>query len=317
MNKKKDHLFASKMKKFRGVWPALITPISSDGLPDLTALEELTELLISQNLDGLYILGSTGQGILLTESQRITITEVVAAVVQKRIPIMVHVGSMTTAESVRLARHAEAHEVDAISSVGPIYYSDSNGSAQMALHHYRSIAESTGLPFFPYQLGQSTFSEGIPLFVEKLLEIPNVGGMKLTTNNLLEISTFYFNARDTLRLFSGADELMCHAALCGASGAIGSMYNLWGQECKKVREDFLSGDVELATVFMLTFQEVILSILPNIWSFLHQAIKLRYDIDVGMPIAPLGNTNRPWSDAEIIALTSKVTEASQLQITSV
>ncbi|NND05307.1 MAG: dihydrodipicolinate synthase family protein, partial [Saprospiraceae bacterium] len=169
------------MKKFRGVWPALITPISSDGQPNLVAMEELVELLISQNLDGLYILGSTGQGILLTESQRMTITEVVASIVRKRIPIMVQVGSLTTAESVRLARHAEVHEADAISSVGPIYYSASNGSAQMALNHYRSIAESTGLPFFPYQLGQSNFSEGIPLFVEKLLEIPNVAGMKLTT----------------------------------------------------------------------------------------------------------------------------------------
>ena len=306
-----------QLKRFRGVWPALITPIDAEGKPNLRALEKLIELLIAQNLDGLYVLGSTGQGILLTESQRKTIAEVVWTVVNKRIPVMVQVGAMTTAESMRLARHAEQIGVDAISAVGPIYYSATNGSGQMALRHYRSIAESTHLPFFPYQLGRNNFNEGIPLFVEKLLEIPNVAGMKLTTNNLLEISTFYITARNSLRLFSGSDELMCHAALCGASGAIGSMYNLWGQECKKVREDFLKGDIELAIVFMLAFQEVILSVLPNIWSFLHHAIKLRYGIDVGMPMAPLGNTNRPWTDSEIIALTSKVTEASKLQSTSV
>ncbi len=298
--------------RFSGIWPALITPIGKDKEPDFAALEKLTELMIKQGLDGLYLLGSTGQGFLLSESQRMEIAETVLSVSQSRIPVMVQVGSLTTDESIRLAKHAEGIDASGISSVGPVYYSTGDGSAQMALQHYRSIAESTELPFFPYQLGQNNFSEGLPAFVAALMEIPNVRGMKLTTKNLLEISDFHFHSQGSLQLFSGVDELFCQAAMCGATGAIGSMYNLWGEECKRVREAFIDGNVAVATEFMLNFQQVIFSVLPNIWSFLRQAMKFRYDIDVGMPIAPLGNNNDQWPEEEIEILTEKVSSAANM-----
>src|SRR5690606_12901364 len=108
--------------KFRGLWPAMFTPVGQDGAPEYVQLEKLTELLVSQQLDGLYILGSTGQGVLFTEEQRKRVTEVVTRVVAGRVPVMVQVGCLTTQESVRLAQHAEKCGADGISSVGPIYF---------------------------------------------------------------------------------------------------------------------------------------------------------------------------------------------------
>src|SRR5690606_35011635 len=134
-----------------------------------------------------------------------------------------------------------------ISSVAPIYYGPSDGTSSMALKHYADIASATNLPFFPYQLGSGGYLGGIPGFVEKLMQLPNMAGMKLTTNNLLEISTISYTSKNQLVLFSGSDELMCQAALCGTSGAIGSFYNLFGKECQNVRTAFLEGDVRLAT----------------------------------------------------------------------
>ena len=300
---------ASIHDRFKGVWPALITPIGADENPELQQLEKLTELIISQGLDGLYILGSTGQGFLLTEEQRRQVTEVVLAVNNGRLPVMVQVGSMTTAESVRLAEHAAKQGASAISSVGPVYYG--GGNQAMALKHYRSIASASNLPFFPYQLGEVSFSDGISAFIDELLDIPNVTGMKLTTTNLLQISAFSSNSRGALTLFSGADELMCHAAMCGTAGAIGSMYNLWGPECQRVRKAFLRGDVSLGTDFMMVFQEVILRILPNIWTFLRQAMQFRYGIDIGKTLPPLGNTNEPWTEQEVQVLVERVIQAAE------
>src|SRR5690606_41832086 len=62
------------------------------------------------------------------------------------------------------------------------------GNADSALEHYRNIAVSTDLPFFPYQLGDHSIPGDTIYFVEKLLKIPNVAGMKLTTNQLLDRS---------------------------------------------------------------------------------------------------------------------------------
>ena len=299
-------------KEFKGLWPAMLTPVNKQGEPAMDQLEKLVELLISQGMDGLYLLGSTGQGVLFTEEQRKKVASFVIEVTAKRTPIMVQVGALTTDEAVRLAKHAEKCGADAISSVGPIYYAPSAG---MALEHYRTIATSTSLPFFPYQLGDNSIPGETLSFVSKLLEIPNVAGMKLTTNQLLEISAIHSFAGDKLKLFSGSDELFCHASLCGTVGAIGSFYNLWGTACKQVMIEFKNGNFQLGKDFMLTFQQVIRQVIPNIWTFLRKAMVIKYGIDIGPTKAPLGNTHTEWKDNEVMAISEKLeTIASTVRV---
>lgn len=282
--------------KFQGLWPAMLTPVQTDGQPNFDELGRLTELLITQNLDGLYILGSTGQGVLFTEEQRKKITEAVSEAVNGRIPVIVQVGALTTDESVRLAKHAQTCKVDGISSVGPIYFP---GPAAMALEHYRRIAVATNLPFFPYQFGDNSIHGDTVSFINNLFEIPNVTGMKLTTNKLLDISLIHNHAGDRLKLFSGSDELLCHASLCGTVGAIGTFYNLWGVQCKQILTAFTNGEYYLAKEFMLEFQKIIQLVIADVWTFLRKAMLLKYSIDIGSTIAPLGNTHKEWDEQKV------------------
>ena len=304
---------AQNENRFAGVWPALLTPIDKNGDPNFKILESLVELMIEQDLGGLYLLGSTGQGFLLKHEDRKKIVEVATSVNSGRLPLIVQVGAITTAESVLLAQHATKCGADGISSVGPIYYS-STGSSEMTLRHYEQIAGSTDLPFFPYQLGDNVASGNVQDFIDRLLKIPNCKGMKLTTNNLVEISAIANASKGRLDIFSGSDELMCHAALCGTIGAIGSTYNLWGIECAKVRKTFVEGDFQLASSFMLTFQEVIARVLPNFWGFIRQAMQLRYRLDIGMPIPPLGNVNATMPEKLVIELIEQVSNAADFKI---
>lgn len=285
--------------KFQGLWPAMLTPVQADGQPNFDELGRLTELLINQNLDGLYILGSTGQGVLFTEEQRKKVTAAVSEAVNGRVPVIVQVGALTTDESVRLAKHAQTCRVDGISSVGPIYFP---GPAAMALEHYRRIAVATDLPFFPYQLGDNSIPGDTLSFINNLFEIPNVAGMKLTTNLLLDISLIHNHAGDRLKLFSGSDELLCHASLCGTVGAIGTFYNLWGVPCKKVLTAFTNGDYDLAKEFMLEFQKIIQLVIADVWTFLRKAMILKYGIDIGPTKAPLGNTHKEWDEQKVIEI---------------
>ncbi len=155
----------------------------------------------------------------------------------------------------------------------------------------------------------------IPSFIEKLLEIPNVKGMKLTTGKLMEISTIHNVAGDRLRVFSGADELMCHASLCGTSGAIGTFYNIWGVACKHVINAFERGNYVLAKTFMLEFQKTIGYVLPNIWTFIRQIMLLKYQIDIGRTKAPLGTMQTDWNNAEILAISERIEAVAGLIMT--
>lgn len=286
-------------QKFKGVWPALFTPVHANGKLNLGELEKLIELLISQEMDGIYILGSTGQGFLFNEEERKEIAAHTMQIVRERVPVIVQVGAMNTEESIRLARHAADHGADGISSVGPIYY---GGSGEMAFTHYRRIAEATDRPFFPYQIGGAASHE----VIEKLLDLPQVKGMKLTTGKLLEIGTIKNMAGDRWLLFSGADELMCQAAITGTVGAIGTFYNMFGPTCKYVRAGFLDGKVHEAHEFMLTFQGFIEKILPYVWTFINKGMALKYDIHIGPPKPPLLAPPMPWSDEEIVDMMEQV-----------
>lgn len=281
---------------FQGLWPALFTPVGKDERPDFEQLNKLCNLLVDQGVDGLYVLGSTGQGVLFSESDRRAVLEAVIKSVQGKLPVMVQVGSLTTKESVRLAEHAAASGASALSSVGPIYF---GGAQKAALLHYEAIARAGQLPFFPYQLGDNSIPGSFYDFVQQVLDIPHIAGMKLTTSNLLEISRINNFSKGRLQLFSGADELMCQAALSGTVGAIGTFYNLWGAECKYVLEKFKQGDFELARSFMLKFQQIIDHVLPNIWTFLREAMLQRYQIDIGVTVAPLARGQEAWSPEEV------------------
>ncbi len=284
---------------FQGLWPALFTPVNPDGTFNPKELEKLIELLIKQQVDGLYLLGSTGQGFLFSEKERKEITRTTLEIANKRIPVMVQVGALNTEESIRLAKDAASHGADGISSVGPIYY---GASADMAYEHYRRIAQATDVPFFPYQIGSAANHQ----VIDRLLDLPQVHGMKLTTDKMLEISTIKNRAGDKWKLFSGADELMCQAALCGTVGAIGTSYNLFGPTCKYIRETFLAGETQHAMDYMLTFQKFIETIIPVIWSFFNRAMYLRYDITIGEPKPPLLAKVLPWSDEEIMGMTEEI-----------
>jgi len=136
--------------------------------------------------------------------------------------------------------------------------------------------------------------------------------MKLTTQNLYEISLIHTLSEGRLILFSGADELLCQAALCGTVGAIGSYFNLWGEECKHVREEFVKGNVELGTRFMLAFQEIIFKTVPNVWSFLRKAMLMRYDIDIGIPNPPMGLKHAKWKEQEVQAILDNISKFARV-----
>jgi N-acetylneuraminate lyase len=285
--------------RFGGIWPAMLTPLTEAGEPNLPQVDRLVELFVRQGLGGLYICGASGQWPLLEAAARRRIAERVVAVAAGRIPVMVHVGAATTEEAVGLARHAAEIGADAVSAVAPIYYP---ASVDVVFEHYRRIGAATDLPLYVYHhSAANTLQLDAEAYVQWLLALPHIAGMKVTDVNLYLIGQIHAYAGERLQLFSGKDELFCHAALSGAIGAIGLWYNVWGPACQRVRAAFVNGSFEQGRRFMLAFQKVI-SVLfraQSIWTFLRAAMHLKYDIDVGMPRAPLGATDRPWPDAEV------------------
>ena len=293
------------------VWPAMLTPLDGDGRPNREVTQRLADILVQQQLGGLFVLGSTGQGVLFSTEERKQVAEWIVEAVDHRLPVMVHVGATTTDEAIALARHAEQIGADAVSSVPPIYYPL---SAEAVLAHYTRIGQATDLPFFPYHA--SFLPQSLPSaheYAERLLEIPNIGGMKFTDHDLYQMELIHAYSGGQLHIFSGADELLCHAALSGAVGAIGTFYNQWGEACQRVRQALVAGEFEHARAFMIRFGWVIDTILRSggIWQFHRVSLQMKYGLDIGAPRAPLGLNERQWKEPEVEALLDQVEDAAR------
>lgn len=277
----------------------MLTPLLPNGNVNLRGIDQLVELFVHQRMDGLYITGSTGQWPLLGIQKRREIVERTIRTASGRIPVMVHVGSNSTEESVDLARHASSSGADAVSAVAPTYYPY---SADAIFEHYRRIGEATDLPLYVYHLSNTNvLTLNAEEYVERLLKLPNIGGMKYTDGNLFQLGLLHAASKGRLNLFSGADEVMCHAVLCGSVGAIGTFYNVWGPVCQRQREGVVAGKTSGATDFMLRFQVAIAKVIrfAGIHQFLRRAMQLKYDIDIGLPIPPLGVADREWTDESV------------------
>ena len=296
-------------RRLGGMWPALVTPFGADGKVALDVVERLVDLFAKQGLDGLYVTGSTGQWPLLTVEERQAVVERAVKASAGRIPIMAHVGAVATDDAVTLAKHAAKVGADAVSTVAPIYYPH---SADVVFEHYRRIGAASDLPLFVYhiELAQK-LSVGAKEYTDRILALPNIAGMKITSGDLYLFGLIHSHAGDRLQLFSGADEVMCHAVLCGSIGAIGTFYNVYGPACRHAREAMVAGQVDKAGSFMLKFQQVIASVIASgsIWSFFRAAMQHKYGIDIGMPRAPLGVMDKPWDEAEVAKLVAMVDEA--------
>ena len=286
-------------KKFGGVWPAMLTPLTAERKPAFPVLEQLVDLYARQGLDGIYLTGSTGQWPFLSLEERTSIMDCVVKASAGRLPVMAHIGAVTTEEAVLLAQRAARCGADAVSSVAPIYYSHSEA---VVFEHYRQIGAASDLPFYVYHLSSvNPTAIGAKSYTTKLLSVPNLAGMKITDVNLFLFGLIQSGTDGKLQLFSGADEVMCQAVLAGAIGAIGTFYNLWGPACRQARQAMLDGKVDVATKFMLRFQTAIGRVLESgsIWTFLRGAMQTKYQLDIGMPRPPLGLADQPWDEGKI------------------
>lgn len=201
-----------------GIFPALVTPLKADGSIHYASLEKLLERVYSAGVDGLYMCGTTGEGVLLPSAERQKIVEAATRNSPRDKQVIVHVGARTLDIAEELAKHAERSQASAISCIRA-----PGINHEEMLAWYGLLATATHLPFLAYYFPAST---GHPLTVDQLMEIcemPGVSGIKYTDYDLYALSLL---ARAGYRMFNGRDEVLAAGLLMGASGGIGSIYNL-------------------------------------------------------------------------------------------
>jgi N-acetylneuraminate lyase len=269
---------------FSGVFPALLTPLTDQDQVDTAALCELTEFLLGHGVDGFYLCGSTGEGLLLTEQERCLVTETVVDQVRGRAQVVAHVGALATATSERLARHACEAGAAAVASIPPFYYAVGRAGIES---HYRRIAQAAGLPLYLYNIPSATQVSLDVHLIRELLQDGVVCGLKYTSYDQLGFREIVELCGNDLNLLAGPDEMLLPFLLMGAHGGIGTTYNLVPELLVELYAAWAEGDVEKAQQAQYQIDRIILAVRSyGVIPAIKAAMRLR-GIDCGPPRAPL------------------------------
>lgn len=222
--------------KFSGVYVAMVTPYTDDlSAISEQRLHEYVEFLITRGVDGLFALGTTGEWPLLTIEERLKAVEVIASIVNKRVPLVVHCGANTTAASVRLAQHAKQAGAAAVSIITPCFY---HLDDEALVEHFAVVAESVGdLPVFLHNIPSNTGNDILPSVAARTASrCPNVVGLKYGGSDYLRFRSYRQLLGRDFALFCGNDLFALPWLIEGADGLVSGnaaafpevLVGLWG-----------------------------------------------------------------------------------------
>ncbi len=282
---------------FSGIWPAMITPFDDNDEVDVSAMERLITHLIEQGAGGLYVGGSTGEGPLMTPDERRLVAERTVEIVSGQVPVIVHVGGGRPADDIALAAHAGKLGVAGVSSVPPIYYPY---PPESVFEHFRQVAAAAEVPFYGYHLtGQSSRPLSMDQYVECLMEIPTAAGIKYTGQNPVDIALLKRLSGGELMVFSGADECYLGNLAQGAEAAIGSFYNVFLPEWKKIHDLAVGGQWAQASQRMAIAAHAVMMI-RHFGVDLAKYLLAKQGIECGHCRHPLPRMDRPCEAFEKI-----------------
>ena len=267
-----------------GIVPALLTPITARGQLDTTALGELIEFILQHDVSGLYLCGSTGEGLLLTEEERRLVTETAIRQVGGRVPIVVHVGATSTSQAERLALHARQAGAAAVAAVPPFYYAVGRKGIE---EHYRRLARAAELPVYLYSIPAATgVSIGADV-VRSLFEEGVIKGLKYTSHDQLTFREIIELCGPGLNVLSGPDEMLLPFLVMGAHGGIGTTYNCLPHLYVALYQAWSEGEIQKARELQFLASRVILvlrdfGVVPAV-----KAAMGLLGVDCGAPRAPL------------------------------
>lgn len=247
----------------QGMIAATFTPLFDDGTINTARMPEIVEHLLAHSVSGMYVLGSTGEGLSLTVEERRQAAEAFVQAAKDRLPVIVQVGSECLLQAKQLAAHAQQIGADAISAVSPVYFKPDSLDTLIA-----SMAEiaagAPNLPFYYYHIPGATGVDYSMLDFLRLApaRISNLAGIKYTSTDVEHYQACVEFAGKDLQVLWGVDEMLFDGLSAGAQAAVGSTYNYMAPVHRKLLTSFADGELEAARAQQRFVQQVVDTFVP-------------------------------------------------------
>ncbi|MDA0746248.1 MAG: dihydrodipicolinate synthase family protein [bacterium] len=270
------------MPEFKGLFPALITPMTAEGDLNEEAFRKLIEYNIQAGAHGFWVAGGAGESILLDDEENFRIAEIAEDQSQGRILNIMHVGASTTQRAARMAEHAAKSGIEAICCVPPFFYP---AKPDEIVEFYRIVGEAANLPLFIYNLPQCTGVEITVDLMKKIQDrVPQLAGLKHSAPSFA--NTYHFTKMG-LSCLIGSAAVMLPALTIGACGCVDGPLSLAPELWLEIWNGYHEGDLKRAEAaqaraadFYTVFQTL------GYFATMKALLSIKLGIDCGAPRPP-------------------------------
>ena len=226
---------------FKGSVVAIVTPFNHDGSIDFDSLKQLVEWHIESGTSGILPCGTTGESPTLSHDEHDLVVESVIKFVDKRIPVLAGAGSNSTAEALRLTKHAEDVGADGALVITPYY----NKPTQAGLKaHFTKIASETNIPIVIYNVPGRTGISIAPETVAELAELKNIAAIKEASGSIDQASSIL--TKCNIDLLSGDDALTVPIMSIGGCGVVSVVANIVPEKMAALTNAMMKGNLPVA-----------------------------------------------------------------------
>ena len=235
------------MTAFFGIIPPVVTPLLPSGEIDHASLDRVIDHLLDGGVDGLFVLGSTGEVTYLTDEERVAVVRSIASRVAGRVPLIVGCMETTAPRVIAQARKVVEAGADAIVATAPFYAL--NNEKEIA-RHFRLIAEAIDVPVFAYDVPVRL--GGVKLSPELLVGLGSEGviaGVKDSSGNdvaFRRLIALNKAAGSPLKIFTGHEMVNDLMLLAGADGQVPGFANVDSVSYRRLADACAAGRWEEA-----------------------------------------------------------------------
>lgn len=237
------------MTELKGAFTALVTPMTESGEVDYEGFRKLVQFQITEGIDGILPLGTTGEAPTLEEDEEEKLIEIAMKEAKNKVHVMVGASSNNTAHMIRYVERAKKMGADSALVVTP-YYNKPNDDG--LIRHFEA-AGKVGIPIVVYNIASRT-GRNIPTpLMEKISRIPNIAGVKEASGDINQIGDVIREIAikrkaegGNFAVLSGDDALTLPLISLGGAGVISVISNLLPAKVKALTKAALENDYEKA-----------------------------------------------------------------------
>ncbi len=239
-----------------GVIVPLVTPFDKHNQVDHASLCKVVDFVISKGVHAVMIAGSTGEGPLLSVSERKQVLETVVAQVNRRIPVIAHTGCIDTGSTIELSQHAAKAGANVVSAIVPYFFGFDD---EQLYRHFLTVAEAVpDTPMLLYAFPGNAKNDISPALLGRLLQAaPNIVGIKSSNDDLNRFQEYVQVGGDNFTACFGVDELMLGGLVFGAKAQISGNSNSIPEPFVQLYNAYQAGDLARAQQLQQTVNAVI------------------------------------------------------------